>query len=312
MLGVAGVSGFAGGIIGKTVMDFGAIRRMIHGLIYGLAPVLVLPLLGSLAAAESPKSGDYFKNIELCNGTGRTSFAVRIAGCTALIDSGQGTTTSLAIAFNNRGNAHTAKGDYDRAIPDFDKSIKLDPTNAKPFNNRGAAYLRKGEYDLAIQSFDEAIKLKPNYGGAFANRAGAYLKKNAYDRAARDYDEAVRLEPNRASVWAGRCWTRAVLGSLQEAMDDCRRALRQSPDDAATHDSLGLIHLKMDQFGTAIDDFSSALRFDPKLASALYGRGLAKLGKGDVAGSKADITAAKTIRAEIGDDFTRYGVKASN
>ena len=121
-------------------MEFGAIGRMIHG----LAPVLVLPLLGSLAVAESPKSSDYLKNIELCNGTGRTSFTVRIAGCTALIDSGQGTTTSLAIAFNNRGNAHTAKGDYDRAIQDFDKSIKLDPKNAKPLNNRGAAYLRKG------------------------------------------------------------------------------------------------------------------------------------------------------------------------
>ena len=88
-------------------------------------------------------------------------FAVRINGCTALIDSGQGTTTALAIAYNNRGNAHTAKGDYDRAIQDFDKSIKLDPAYAKAFNNRGAAYLRKGEYDLALKSFDEAIKLNP-------------------------------------------------------------------------------------------------------------------------------------------------------
>ena len=213
-------------------MKFGAIGRIIHG----LAPVLVLPLLGSLAAAQNSKNGDYLKNIELCNGAGRTSFEVRIKGCTTLIDSGQGTTTALSIAYNNRGNAHTAKGDYDRAIQDFDKSIKLDPAYAKPLNNRGAAYLRKGEFDLAIASFDEAIKLKSNYGGAFANRAGAYLKKNEYDRAARDYDEAVRLEPNRASVWAGRCWTRAVLGSLQEALDDCKRALQQVPDDAAAYD----------------------------------------------------------------------------
>ena len=87
-------------------MQFGAIGRIIHG----LAPVLILPLLGSLAAAQNPKNGDYLKNIELCNGSGRTSFEVRIKGCTALIDSGQGTTTALAIAYNNRGNARTAKG----------------------------------------------------------------------------------------------------------------------------------------------------------------------------------------------------------
>lgn len=78
---------------------------------------------------------------------------------------------ALAVAHNNRGNAYTTKGDYDRAIPDFDESIKLNPAYAKkPFNNRGVAYSRKGEYDLAI-NLDEAIKLDPNYGGAFANRA---------------------------------------------------------------------------------------------------------------------------------------------
>jgi Flp pilus assembly protein TadD len=65
----------------------------------------------------------------------------------------------------------------------------------------------------------------------------------------------------------------------------------------------------MGQLGAAIDDYSAALRFDPKLASALYGRGLARLKNGDKAGSDADISAAKTIQARIGDDFRRYGVQ---
>ena len=44
-------------------------------------------------------------------------------------------------------------------------------------------------------------------------------------------------------------------------------------------------------------------------ASALYGRGLAKLKKGDKVGSDADFSAAKTIEAKIGDDFKRFGVQ---
>jgi tetratricopeptide (TPR) repeat protein len=67
--------------------------------------------------------------------------------------------------------------------------------------------------------------------------------------------------------------------------------------------------MKMGQFDTAIDDYNSALRFEPKLASALYGRGLAKLKKGDKSGSDTDISAAKTIQTKIDDDFTRYGVQ---
>ena len=55
-----------------------------------------------------------------------------------------------------------------------------------------------------------------------------------------------------------------------------------------------------------IDDYNSALRFEPKLASALYGRGLAKLKKGDKAGS--DIS-GKDYPGKDRDEFTRYGVQ---
>jgi hypothetical protein len=64
----------------------------------------------------------------------------------------------------------------------------------------------------------------------------------------------------------------------------------------------------MGQWDSAIDDYSSALRFDPKLASSLYGRGLAKLKKGETADGNADIAEAKAIEANI-EDFARYGVQ---
>ena len=81
------------------------------------------------------------------------------------------------------------------------------------------------------------------------------------------------------------------------------------PDVAATSDSRGLTYLKMGQWDSAIDDYSSALRFDPKLASSLYGRGLANLKKGDTSEGNSDIAAAKAIEANIVGDFLRYGVR---
>ena len=79
------------------------------------------------------------------------------------------------------------------------------------------------------------------------------------------------------------------------------------PNDAATLDSRGLIYLKMGQFDSAIQDYNSALRIEPKMASALYGRGLARLKKGDSDGN-ADVVAAKKIETKIADDFSLYGV----
>jgi hypothetical protein len=45
------------------------------------------------------------------------------------------------------------------------------------------------------------------------------------------------------------------------------------------------------------------------MASALYGRGLARLKKGDTAGGNADVAAAKQVEAKIADDFSHYGIR---
>jgi len=262
-------------------------------------------LLVSWAAAQSTG----LSNVDLCNGRDRTSAEPQIAGCTALIKSDDKNSQVLAIAYNNRGNAYTGKGEYDLAIQDYDESIKFNPNFAKPFNNRGVAYRKKGDYDRAIQDFDAAINIDPKYGDAFANRAAIYQKKGDYPRALKDFDEAIRLQPTLGVVWNERCWTHAIMGELQAALTDCNEAIRLEPNLAATFDSRGFTYLKLNQWELAIADFNAALRLDPKLPSSLYGRGFAKLKRGDLAGGNADIRAAKTADQNIVEEFARDGLQ---
>jgi len=98
----------------------------------------------------------------------------RIAGCTALIQSGQLTTGNLSTIYNNRGTAYSAKGDHDRAIQDFSEAIRLSPTYAYTYRNRGIDYQEKGDYDHAIKDFNQAIRLDPNYARAYFDRGKAY------------------------------------------------------------------------------------------------------------------------------------------
>ncbi|MCE4093559.1 tetratricopeptide repeat protein, partial [Klebsiella pneumoniae] len=89
---------------------------------------------------------------------------------------------------------------------------------------------------------------------------------------------------------------------------DCEMVLRSGAGNAAIYDSRALINLKMGQLSAAIDDYNAALRYAPKLASALYGRGVARFKLGDTDGGNSDISAARRIEAGIAEDFVRYGV----
>ena len=55
-----------------------------------------------------------------------------IAGCTRVIDDSKVKLKGRADAYYNRGNAHSAKGDFAAAIADYDEAIKLDPKTQAP------------------------------------------------------------------------------------------------------------------------------------------------------------------------------------
>ena len=68
------------------------------------------------------------------------------------------------------------------------------------------------------------------------------------------------------------------------------------------------MHLKANRLDAAIADYNATLRIDAKGVGALYGRGVARLRKGDAAGA-ADIEAAKAIQADIAEEYAKYGIR---
>jgi tetratricopeptide (TPR) repeat protein len=198
-----------------------------------------------------------------------------IEACSAVIAGGLVGRKDLATAFKNRGNALDDKGQYDRAIQDYDHAIAINPKDADAFNNRGTTYRAKGQYDLAIQ----------------------------------DYDQALRLTPNSAMALNNRCFAEALMGQLEEALADCNESLRLRPGDANTLASRAFTYVKLKQYESAIADYDAELRINPGDPYSLFGRGIAKRMKGDLSGGDADIASAKKTNANIGDEMAKLGVQ---
>jgi tetratricopeptide (TPR) repeat protein len=231
----------------------------------------------------------------------------RVAACTAIIASGKLAGKELAAAYVGRAYALEGEQEFERALADISQAIVLDPASAESFFRRGDIYKNLHQPEPAIEDFDTAIRLDPKVPVYFVNRSNAYLDKHDYDRALADIDEALRLDPSDpGEAIVNRCTVLAYKGDLDAAMADCQRDLQQRPNSAYAIGGVGFVYYKMGKFDEAIASYTGALKasdLDPYFkAYFLYGRGLAKLKKGDNT-AEADFSEAKALWKAIAHDF---------
>ena len=100
-----------------------------------------------------------------------------------------------AIAYRTRGIAYYNSEEYDRAIADYDKALKLDPAFASAYDSRGVTYSIKGEYDRALADSNKALELDPAFASAYINRGLIYNKQHKYNEAVADFLLAGELDP---------------------------------------------------------------------------------------------------------------------
>jgi tetratricopeptide (TPR) repeat protein len=84
----------------------------------------------------------------LCRSTKDASDMV-IDACTRVIEAGAIQGHRLALVINYRGSGYIKRQEYDRAIADFNESIRLNPGSFVPFLGRAKAYDMRGERDKA-------------------------------------------------------------------------------------------------------------------------------------------------------------------
>ena len=116
------------------------------------------------------------------------------------------------------------KHDYDRAVEELNRLIRLDPNNATAILHRGFCWNANGKSDSALSDFDEAIRLStsPN-AQAYAARGRLMSKRGNLVQAITDMNEAIRIDPEDASRQNTLAWWLAT--SVESDCRDGQRAV---------------------------------------------------------------------------------------
>src|SRR3984893_8292651 len=175
-----------------------------------------------LLLSAGPARAQWNDDAQKCAETPTADLA--LAHCTRAIQSGELSEPSMAVTLNNRGNAYQNKGDYVRAIADYDQAIKLNSDSAPIYNNRGRAHQHNGDYARAIQDYEQDIRLDPSSARAFNNRGRVNHLKENYAQAIKDYDEAIGLDPDFQLAFYNRALARFDQGLYVAPVPDFVRA----------------------------------------------------------------------------------------
>jgi tetratricopeptide (TPR) repeat protein len=113
---------------------------------------------------------------------------------------------------------------FNRALEEFDKALKIDPSNIRALYWRGRVYLKMGHYDKATADFKMVVKLKPHYVRPYHNLGWLYYQKGKYEESIHYLNKAIELEPNNGWAYYTRGRSHFKKGDLQEALRDTKKS----------------------------------------------------------------------------------------
>jgi tetratricopeptide (TPR) repeat protein len=211
-----------------------------------------------------------------------------ISACTAFLDGNSSaiyrrqvkgkTPRAKSQAHVLRGVAYFNKGDYGRALNDFNDAIKFVPSNSVALYNRGNIKTSLGQYSQAIDDYTQAINLNPRYANAFNNRCFAYNARGG--------------QPD------GRGDT---IGDYEKAANDCRRAIQLVPNQSNFYLGLGNALNNAQDFDGALQNYNLAIQWDAKNAKAFLGRCSVDITRNDFSSAIKDCGVAIDLDASDPD-----------
>lgn len=170
--------------------------------------------------------------------------------------------------------------DYDGAIEEYQKAIKLNPDNewtSIVSQALGAIYLQvKNNIDAAIVAYQTSIVLDPLNVDAYVSLGEAYQNKNDYDNAIECYCEAVKLEPSASTIYARLGMVLWEQDFAEESIIAYEKAVQINKKYDIAYNNLGVVYLDgTGNIDKAFDSFNKAIEINPSYALAYYNRGRA-------------------------------------
>jgi tetratricopeptide (TPR) repeat protein len=169
-----------------------------------------------------------------------------------------------AAEFLASGESWYDKGEYDKAIKDYNAAVEIDPRYAPAYASRARAWVKKHYRERELADYDMAISIEPQNAIYRLARAESWSARGRNAQAMADYAEAIRLDPRNPSIWVSRGNELRKDHKLDLAIADFTQAIHLNPQYTPAYIARANLWKQIRRFDRAIHEFSDLIRLDPQ------------------------------------------------
>jgi tetratricopeptide (TPR) repeat protein len=242
-----------------------AYERYLHGLLAERKGDLATALADYQQASEmDPQALEVYRDLAQLNlRTGHTEAALHAAQ--RVRDLAPAESSSFLFL----GHVYVARGDLALAAQEYEKALKVDPTNLKALENL-ANYYSAINPGKALEYYQRYLKIDPRDPEIYFQMGFLHQKQGDIAKTVAAFKKSIELDPQQVASHLALAELYELQKSTAAAIQQYQACVQLDPRNPAFYSRLGHLYFENHKWDEAAEQFESARKLEPQDATNFY------------------------------------------
>ena len=153
---------------------------------------------------------------------------------------------------------------YEKAIVQWEKAVKINPKFVDGLNNLGNALSRIGKFDEAINYLNKALNLRPDFFETYYTLSEIFYQKGIYDKSLKNINEALNLKPEDLLTIKSKLSILSKMKMKKEYLKFLEKVIPYHPKETELYYKKAQIFSELGMNTSSINTYKTILMIDPE------------------------------------------------
>ena len=153
---------------------------------------------------------------------------------------------------------------YEKAIDQWEKAIKIDPKFVDGLNNLGNALSKIKKFDEAINYLNKALNLRPNFFETYYTLSEIFFQKGMYEESLKNINKAFSLKPNHLPTIKIKLEILSKMKMKKEYLKFLEKVIPYHPKETELYFKKAFVFSELGMNTQSINTYKTILMMDPE------------------------------------------------